>query len=97
MKILDVIACAGLLFAVSACSSSSKLPDSSALNAQPTPGDSKDGCSSPLGLISEGATARGYLHPVETGGVACQQGELSCTNGQWSGAYIYPSCIQQPR
>ena len=54
-----------------------------------------DGCQSPLGFIQEGHSVRGYLQPVAQGGATCQQGELTCNNGQWSGAYIYPSCTLQ--
>lgn len=53
-----------------------------------------EGCQSPLGFIQEGHSTTGYLHPIEQGGSPCQQGELFCKNGQWSGTYIYPTCTK---
>ena len=51
------------------------------------------GCNSPLGFIAEGQTATGYLRAVESSGQSCQQGVLTCEDGKWTGAYIYPSCV----
>ncbi len=80
------------------CASSTKLPDSSALNSPPAESaDGKLGCESPLGFIPDGHALKGYLRPVESGGENCQQGELTCAEGVWSGAYIYPSCVRQTR
>lgn len=58
--------------------------------------ESKEGCHTPLGFIPEGRTMTGYLHQVESRGQRCQQGVLSCENGVWSGAYIYPTCVVSP-
>jgi hypothetical protein len=55
-----------------------------------------EGCHTPLGFIAEGTSATGYLHPIETNGQSCQQGALTCNDGVWSGAYIYPSCTITP-
>lgn len=76
------------------CSSKPTLPDSSAINSPPMEG--KEGCDSPLGYIPEGGSAKGYLRPIEQGGLTCQQGELICRDGNWTGAYIYPSCSRAP-
>ena len=54
-----------------------------------------DGCQSPLGFIPEGHSKNGYLQSIALGGSNCEQGVLTCTNGQWSGAYINPSCTKQ--
>ena len=54
------------------------------------------GCQTPLGFIPEGRTATGYLHQIENNGQRCQQGSLSCEDGVWAGAYIYPSCVTAP-
>ncbi len=56
--------------------------------------DAMEGCHTPLGFIREGRSMTGYLRPVEQGGANCQQGELTCVNGVWSGAYIHPSCTR---
>lgn len=58
--------------------------------------DSMEGCHTPLGFIREGRSMTGYLRPVEQGGANCQQGELTCVNGVWTGAYIHPSCTRLP-
>ncbi len=55
-----------------------------------------EGCQSPLGFISEGHSKTGYLQAVAQGGAGCQQGELTCSEGQWAGPYIFPSCTKQP-
>ncbi len=56
--------------------------------------DLSDGCHSPLGFIPEGHSANGYLHQIEQHGQSCQRGTLTCEDGVWSGAYIYPSCVR---
>ena len=53
-----------------------------------------EGCNTPLGFIPEGHSATGYLHQFEPSG-ECQMGTLTCQDGVWSGAYIYPSCVRQ--
>lgn len=58
--------------------------------------DAVPGCDSPLGFIAEGQTATGYLRPVESSGQSCQQGTLTCEDGKWTGAHIYPSCVVTP-
>lgn len=55
-----------------------------------------EGCQSPLGFISEGHSKTGYLQAVAQGGASCQQGELTCNEGQWTGSYIFPSCTKLP-
>ena len=53
-----------------------------------------DGCHTPLGFIPEGRTKTGYLRPIEQGGANCEQGQLTCNNGVWTGPYIHPSCTR---
>ncbi len=79
-----------LAFTVSCATSS---PESSAVNGA-EPVTEADGCNSPLGHIAEGGTATGYSRVLAHGGATCQRGELTCANGQWSGAFIYPTCTQ---
>lgn len=55
-----------------------------------------EGCQTPLGFIAEGKSAMGYLRQFESRGESCKQGTISCENGVWTGAYIYPSCVVSP-
>lgn len=56
--------------------------------------DLADGCRTPLGFVPEGRSATGYLRPLEQA-QNCQQGTITCEDGVWFGAYIFPSCIKQ--
>lgn len=76
----------GLFFSATGCVSNTPSPE---------PG-SGEGCHSPVGFIQEGHTAVGYLHQIESAGQSCKQGTLRCENGQWSGAFIYPTCVVTP-
>ena len=62
--------------------------------SEPGSEDAMEGCHTPLGFIREGRSMIGYLRPIEQGGANCQQGELTCVNGVWTGAYIHPSCTR---
>jgi len=76
-----------LLLSVMGCSSNPQAADA------PLSGE---GCQSPLGFIPEGHTLNGYREAVAHAGTGCESGVLTCLNGQWSGAYIYPSCTRLP-
>lgn len=82
-----------VLFAafVLTCACSTTQPSS---RADRESGELKEGCHTPLGFIPEGRTSTGYLNQMEQHGQPCQQGTLSCEDGVWSGAYIYPTCVR---
>jgi hypothetical protein len=75
-----------------ACSGSAPKPDAPPVESA----SGVPGCQSPLGFISEGHSATGYLHQIESRGEHCQQGTLTCQGGAWTGPYIYPSCVVLP-
>ncbi len=51
-------------------------------------------CQTPLGQLADGATASGFLQPVVSGGATCQSGSITCQDGVWAGAHIYPACTR---
>lgn len=78
-----------LVFMVVSCTSTSHLSEGD-VEAP----DLVDGCHTPLGFIPEGRSATGYLSQIAHG-QNCQQGTLTCEDGVWYGAYIFPSCLRQ--
>ena len=82
--IVNVTVAATVAFVLGGCSSQQMATE-----------EQGDGCQSPIGFIQEGHSKTGYLQPIAQGGANCEQGEITCRNGQWTGAYINPSCTRQ--
>ncbi len=51
-------------------------------------------CETPIGRIPDGGSLQGYLTPLVSAGEKCIQGEITCSDGYWSGAYINQACAE---
>jgi hypothetical protein len=56
------------------------------------PPRAQSSCNTPIGVISNGGVAIGFLSPNSSPGQPCETGSAICVNGVLNGPPVYPSC-----
>ena len=81
---LPIVITLGILSTLGCASEQKRVPATAA-------GNGTD-CSTPLGELANGASASGFMQPIVTGEQTCDSGIITCRDGVWSGAAIFPAC-----